>query len=229
MRIHRSLYFQKPKPEVERYSLDTLLEIRTLYADAGASNVSVMFEQTGSSYGNLELIATFDSYAHLGEVSKHQRNHRRLQEIKERPGSTGLELVSSWTSDIVAIFGWSWEMDPFELEKYTILHEFHFGLNSSDYESLRRYTEPYVGDLFEKTGAVTGMRVVTAGTPPDVRSTGPIGTIGIWQKDWASVERTVECLRESGFMTNHAAGNANPLVTAGSRILTRLEIEGHLA
>ena len=105
MRIHRSLYFQKPKPEVERYSLDTLLEIRTLYADAGASNVSVMFEQTGSSYGNLELIATFDSYAHLGEVSKHQRNHRRLQEIKERPGSTGLELVSSWTSDIVAIFG----------------------------------------------------------------------------------------------------------------------------
>jgi len=73
------------------------------------------------------------------------------------------------------------------------------------------------------------MRVVTAGTPPNVRFTGPIGTIGIWQKDWASVERTVEYLRESGFMTSHAAGNANPLVAAGSRILTRLEIEGHLA
>ena len=229
MRIHRSLYFRKPKPEIEKYSLDTLLELRTLYADSGALNVSVMFEQTGSNYGNLELIATFDSYAHLGEVSKHQRNHRRLQEIKERPGSTGLELLSSWTSDIVGIFGWSWEMDPYELEKYTILHEFHFGINSSDYESLRRYAEPYVGDLFEKTGSVTGMRVVTAGTPPDVRATGPIGTIGIWQKDWASVERTIERLRESGFLTNLTGDKSGPFASAGSRILTRLEIEGHLA
>ena len=229
MRVHRSLYFRKPKPDVEKYSLDTLLELRTLYADAGASNVSVMFEQTGTQYGNLELIATFDSYAHLGEVSLHQRNHRRLQEIKARPGSAGIELLSSWTSDIIAIFGWSWEMDPFELEKYTILHEFHFRLNAPDYQSLRRYAESYVGDLFEKTGAVIGMRVVTGGTPPDVRSIGPVGTIGIWQKDWAALERTMEFLRESGFLTNLAEDKSGLFVAAGSRILTRLEIEGHLA
>ena len=73
------------------------------------------------------------------------------------------------------------------------------------------------------------MRVVTGGTPPDVRSLGPIGTIGIWQKDWAGVEKTMEGLRESGFLTNLAQDKSGPFVTAGSRILTRLEIEGHLA
>ena len=235
MTVTRSLYFANNDVAATSEVIDSILEIKTTHEDLGASGVALWFEHTGRNFGALELISSFHSYAHMGEVTKQFRNLPRS--VRRRDSmSSPVQLLSSWNCDIAWLFGRKWsELEEDELEEISIFVEYPINVTtelkplSAEKFNVIDALQP-IAEIAAAEGGFAGLRNITGGNLPGGSDAVNYSSVfDLFFKDWAAYDRTLDSLSNASILTDLARRtSATPFIGA-NRIKTRLDIEGHFA
>lgn len=235
MTVTRSLYFSNSDVASSSEIIDSILEIKTTHEDLGANGVALWFEHTGRNFGALELISSFHSYAHMGEVTKQIRNLSRSVRGRDSMNSP-VQLLSSWNCDIAWLFGRKWtELEEDELEQISIFVEYPINVAaeleplSAEKFNVIDVLQP-AAEIAAAEGGFAGLRNVTGGNlPGGSDSVNCSSVFDLFFKDWPAYERTLASLNKASILTDLARrSSATPFIGA-NRIKTRLDIEGHFA
>ena len=235
MAVTRSLYFENNDVFATREIIDSILEIKTIHEDLGASGVALWFEHTGRNFGALELISSFHSYAHMGEVTKQFRNLPRSARLRD-PMSSPIQLLSSWNCDIAWLFGRKWtELEEDELEQISIFVEYPINITaelkplSAEKFNVIDALQP-VAAIAAAEGGFAGLRNITGGNLPEGSDSVNYSSVfDLFFKDWAAYERTLSSLSNASILTDLARRTSATPFIGVNRIKTRLDIEGHFA
>ena len=235
MAVTRSLYFENNDVFGTSEIIDSILEIKTIHEDLGASGVALWFEHTGRNFGALELISSFHSYAHMGEVTKQFRNLPRSARLRD-PMSSPIQLLSSWNCDIAWLFGQKWtELEEDELEQISIFVEYPINITaelkplSAEKFNVIDALQP-VAAIAAAEGGFAGLRNITGGNLPEGSDSVNYSSVfDLFFKDWAAYERTLSSLSNASILTDLARRTSATPFIGVNRIKTRLDIEGHFA
>ena len=235
MAVTRSLYFSNGDVAATREVVDSILEIKTTHEDLGASGVALWFEHTGRNFGALELISSFHSYAHMGEVTKQFRNLPGAVGRRD-PVSSPVQLSSSWNCDIAWLFGRKWtELDEAELEQISIFVEYPINIAaelkpfSAEKFNVIDVLQP-LAEIAAAEGGFAGFRNITSGSLPRGGELVNYSSVfDLFFKDWPAYERTLSSLSNASILTDLARRSSTTPFIGANRIKTRLDIEGHFA
>jgi hypothetical protein len=236
MTVTRSLYFTNNDVSFTSSAIESILEIKTTHEDLGANGVTLWFEHTGRNFGALELISSFHSYAHMGELTKQFRNLSESKTLRSRPPSESVQLTSSWNCDIEWLFDRKWtELDEDELEQISIFVEYPVNVRaelkplSAEKFDVIDALKP-LAEVVAAQGGFAGLRNITAGSlPGGDELTNYTSVFDLFFKDWPAYERTLGSLSSANILTDLVRRSSGIPFIGTSRIKTRLDIEGHFA
>jgi hypothetical protein len=235
MTVTRSLYFANGDVAATSEIIDSILKIKTTHEDLGASGVALWFEHTGRNFGALELISSFHSYAHMGEVTKQFRNLSHSVRRRD-PMSSPVQLLSSWNCDIAWLFGRKWtELEEDEREQISIFVEYPINVMaelkplSAEKFNVIDILQP-IAEIAAAEGGFAGLRNITGGNlPGGSESVNYSSVFDLFFKDWPAYERTLDSLSNASILTDLVKRSSTTPFIGANRIKTRLDIEGHFA
>ena len=237
MTVTRSLYFTNDDVAFTSSAIDSILEIKTVHEDLGARGVALWFEHTGKNFGALELISSFHSYAHMGEVTKQFRNLGVSGgRIRNESTSSAVQLASAWNCDISWLFGRKWtDLEEDELEEVSIFVEYPINVAaelkpfSAERFDVVDVLEP-LATVVDDEGGFAGLRSITAGSlPGGGQLSNYTAVFDLFFKDWPAYERALSSFSSESILTDLARRSTGIPFIGTSRIKTRLDIEGHFA
>ena len=236
MAVTRSLYFANSDIRSTASAIESILHIKTSHEDLGARGVALWFEHTGSNFGALELISSYHSYAHMGEVTKQYRNNPDFGRDYRTSPNSSVQLTSAWNCDIAWLFNERWtELEEGDLEELSIFVEYPINV-AADLQPLSAERFDVIemlnplAEIVSTEGGFTGLRNITAGHLPGAgNSSSYTSVFDIFFKDWSAYERALSSLSDKGILIDLARRSTGTPFIGTSRIKTRLDIEGHFA